>query len=107
MTRLRLWSFPGDKVRGARQSLLPEDDAVGCGIRYIGLFEASSPMVPACLAHDTAYDAHELGVEPRSRREVDQAFLNDMKTIAGNSLRLKLLAYTYYGIARVFGGLFW
>lgn len=106
MTKLRLWSFPGDKVRRARLSLLPNDDAVGCGISYIGLFEASSAFQAACAMHDLEFEKNEAGTQPKTRAQVDREFLDNMLAVAP-TFRLRARAYVYFGLARTFGGLFW
>jgi len=103
VARRRLWKLP--TTRG--KALLPEDECEGCGIGYLGLIETVTPFLPACLDHDRAYDAHERGTDTRSRAEVDRAFLEHCLRLAGRSLKLRALAYVYYGLARTFGGLFW
>jgi hypothetical protein len=76
-----------------------------------GLWELSTgdndPFIDACVWHDERYVAKELGKDRIGRKRVDRQFLTQMLEIAGDSLVLKARAYSYFGIARLFGGPLW
>jgi len=85
---------------------LPEDPLVRCGWGPFSLPE-SHPFTPACALHDNFFELKDKGQRVPSRKQVDDLFLDKMLGIAGGNLWLKAQAYTMYGIARAFGGLFW
>lgn len=85
---------------------MPSDNKSGCGISWLW-FDSYDDYRGACLAHDHAFDMHEGGAPVATRKEVDNMFLQIMLHEAKGSVKKKLKAYTYYGIVRLVGGLFW
>lgn len=77
-----------------------------CGIG-IASTNNKDPFAYICVWHDDQYDLKERGMQPLSRKEVDQLFLIMMKSASGDSLKLKARAYLYYWLARVAGGPYW
>lgn len=67
------------------------------------------PFTPACRIHDWEFDQEEQGAQDKSRRTVDAELLKRMLLIARNnqSFSLRVQAYTYYALARIFGGIMW
>lgn len=84
------------------------EDRCGIGV----LSTTDDPFIGACRRHDHAYitwgDTNGNGVN-KSRKQVDDELLRDMKTIIEQRGMWWLYpkAYIYYGIARAFGGWFW
>ena len=72
-------------------------------------FETSSKdtFTKACKLHDLAYIEGSIEQKIFSRKEVDQIFLKQMLELSGESKLKKAKAYTYYGLVRLFGGVFW
>jgi hypothetical protein len=64
------------------------------------------PFLWACRWHDLAYQKHKLLWE-RDRKDIDREFLCRMLLIAKSRNRLRLRAYTYYGLVRTFGWIAW
>lgn len=84
------------------------DDRDICGITPFSLPEGHK-FTAACMAHDRLYKSREEGFPTLTRAQADKALLRSMLKIAKEekSLSLKAQAYAYYGLARVFGGIFW
>lgn len=82
---------------------LPNDPKIRCGYSRFSLPE-DHPFTPACKIHDEAFE-HKL----ISRNLADTHLLKDMLRIARarQSFKLEIQAYIFYGLARVFGKLFW
>lgn len=93
-----LWKKEGEKDR--------------CGGGFLHTPQ-SDKLTPACEVHDHEYVKAESGEQTKSRKQVDDQFLDQMLTLVAyekNSWKRGLLtvqAYTYYGIVRLVGGLFW
>lgn len=87
---------------------LPNDPIVRCGYSFLSL-PPDHPFTPACHRHDLKFLGNELHLNKLGRNEADKDLLSDMLAIARkkNSLMLKAQAYTLYGVARMFGKLFW
>lgn len=83
------------------------DDFDGCGITP--LISPNDSLRAACKRHDERYLFFGPGKRARERASVDKEFLLDMKRIIRSSGKWWLYpkAYLYYGIARVFGGIFY
>lgn len=82
---------------------LPEDPIDRCGYAIFSL-PSSHEFSEACSVHDETFLRKGI-----SRNLADTRLLKDMLKIAKDkkSLKLKLQAYIFYGIARTFGKLFW
>lgn len=92
---------------------LPEDGCKRCGWFLLStdwiyrLAGKEEPFYKACALHDDLYTP-ELRPPDMTRKEADDLFLEAMKTIIREEGKGSLwMAYTYYGIARSLGGLFW
>ena len=83
------------------------DDWKGLGISYIWGLPETHPFHPAGVWHDEMYDLQEAGQLGRSRKDVDLEFYGRMLSIAGNNRWMRFKAFTFYTIARTFGGLVW
>lgn len=81
-----------------------EPERCGIGLTSTG---AEDPFIAACSWHDKAYTERSWHEKNLTRKQVDQAFLAQMLTIAGDSPVLKAKAYLYYSLARLFGSTFW
>lgn len=79
-----------------------------CGITPFALPE-DHPFTVSCQMHDRLFQSHEDGFVTLTRAEADKALLRSMLTIAKEkeSTSLRLQAYAYYGLARVFGRIRW
>ena len=84
---------------------MKDDPNIGCGIWPF--FLKGSSFQDACRWHDEAYTKGSLIQERMTREETDKWFLMQMKNIAGKSFKKRLLARTFYVLARTFGGPFW
>jgi hypothetical protein len=89
-------------------SLLPEDETERLGWGPFSL-PAGHPFQPAAQMHDRIFESREKGFRTMSRDAADSALLASMLRIAEErkSASLKAQAYVFYGLARMFGGLFW
>lgn len=76
-----------------------------CGIGPFSLPNDSFNSI--CGWHDRMYRLKEEGTQTFSRLEVDQRMLRAMLIFAGDSTLRKVKAYTFYGLARLFGGPLW
>lgn len=89
--------------------MLPEDQNNLCGYGPFSL-PADHPFTRACVLHDYEFDLKHKGeATDGGRATADKMLLKRMLDIAKaeDSVQLKFEAYAFYGIARVFGGLFW
>ena len=91
-----------------KYNMLPEDPNNVCGYGPFSL-PAEHPFTRACILHDYEFDLKHKGEVTEGRRSADKMLLKRMLEIANaeDSMRLKFEAYAFYGLARVFGGLFW
>lgn len=64
-------------------------------------------FIDACSWHDAAYSRGSWHQFNLSRYRVDRAFLEQMLQIADGQILPTAKAYLYYGIVRVFGGIWW
>lgn len=87
---------------------MPADEKDICGVTPFSLPE-DHPFTPICRSHDQIFISRENGFPTGSRKRADKALLSGMLGIAKreNKLGLKVQAYCYYALARVFGGIFW
>lgn len=85
---------------------MKDDNGKGCGISWLWL-DAYGDFKPACSIHDAEYGLNDGGVQPKTRKEVDDMFLQIMLNEAKGSTRKKAKAYIYYGLVRALGGLWW
>ena len=77
----------------------------GCGIWPI-LISRSEKFTKACIGHDSEFVFNDTGEQTKSRKQVDQEFLGRMLEVSGRSWD-RIVAYSYYGIARLLGGFWW
>lgn len=77
-----------------------------CGYWFLstGTKEA---LIDACRWHDTAYTEGSFHQQRLTRKEVDQWFYQQMLLVAGDDWTRRMRAHAFYGVARVFGFLFW
>jgi hypothetical protein len=85
---------------------MKEDTKTGCGISTLW-FDAYSEFNPACSIHDAEFRLQEEGFQTKSRKEVDRMFLQIMLSNSKGKPLQVAKAYTYYGIVRLVGGLWW
>lgn len=86
---------------------MKDDKAEGCGISKIWITSENDHFHRACSWHDSAYLEGSEASKYLSRKETDHRFLVQMLGIAKNDPMLKAKAYFYYGLVRLFGGVFW
>lgn len=89
---------------GGKDGLLPDDPKIGCGYGFFKTNNLEDPFFTPCAYHDFAY-GHKENFD--SRKQVDDMLLSRCLRIAGSNLFLKAKAYTYYSLARLFGGFVW
>ena len=79
---------------------------IGCGV---GPLTTSKEDIfyPACVWHDKAYTRGSKYQEYMSRGDVDDIFLSKMLDIAEDNATKTAKAFLYYGLVRIFGGIFW
>lgn len=85
---------------------MTDTEGEGCGIKPF-MTKKTDPFYTACAWHDSAYlenSWHELNIK---RALVDKTFYEQMLQIAGENKFLKLKAWLYYRLARLFGARFW
>ena len=92
---------------------LPNDPCIRCGWYILStdwIYKAFTgkpdPFTPACELHDNLYD-EDLRPYGMTRKEADKLFLSAMLTIVKEGKGNKWVAYTYYGIVRSLGALYW
>lgn len=90
---------------------LPDDPCKRCGWFFLSsdwiyrLLGTDDPFQRACAFHDDLYDKELRG--DITRKEADDLFLEAMKAILREGRGNKWIAYTYYGVARSVGWLYW
>jgi hypothetical protein len=85
---------------------MKDDPSVGCG--YGVTFRGWAAK--ACGIHDEAYLKGSDAQKWLSRKEVDDAFLRDLKKRAHKTkfpVAALAAAQVMYGVVRLFGGVFW
>lgn len=83
-----------------------EDPYDGCGVG-IASTSKKDPFYESCRWHDATYSDGSIWQDKYSRETIDKHFLQQMLLIAGDSYGLKMRAYLYYGLARLFGSRLW
>lgn len=83
---------------------MKDDPHVGCGIWP--LLITKTKFVDACEWHDLAYLKNSWHQGKLPRAVIDRWFRDQMLRASGG-FRDRLTAWTFYGLARLFGGLFW
>ena len=84
---------------------MKDDPRIACGYGHFTV--PAKDFIDACSFHDSAYLKDSWHQRNLSRLEVDRWFLCQMLLIANGNPLKKGLAYTMYGLTRVFGGMFW
>ncbi len=82
------------------------DDFDGCGIRPFATGN-DDPFYAACQWHDKAYTQGSWAENSISRHQADLQFYQQMLFIAGDNWRLRLRAWAFYKLARLFGHAYW
>ncbi len=85
---------------------LPHDDRIVCGYWFINT-GTKEKLIEACRWHDDAYTEGSFHQKKLTRSFVDKWFLDQMLLIAKDDISRQVRAYAFYGISRIFGGLFW
>ncbi len=75
----------------------------GLGIEWLWQLPDTHPFHWAGVLHDRDYD-HRY---ERTSKPADQRFLKRCLKVAGNDISLKIQAYTFYGLARAWGKIYW
>lgn len=84
------------------------DKEKGIGISWLWMLPEEHPFFPAASWHDDQYDLRAAGLlDDTNSAEVDRYFYAMMREIAGDSLALKVQAWTFYKISRAWGILNW
>ncbi len=88
-----------------RGKIIMETRDEGCGIWPLLL--KNTRFYPACVWHDHAYTEDSWAQNNYGRLNTDRWFLKQSLEIAGGSIYHKARAYLFFGLARVFGKIFW
>lgn len=84
---------------------IKDDSPAQCGIWKL-LIPTSEKFTKACIGHDSEFVFNDTGEQTKTRKQVDDEFLARMLEVSERSWD-RIVAYTYYWIARALGGLFW
>lgn len=97
-----------DYFRTPPDPSMPDPEDMGCGTRTIWETPRGDPFYNACAAHDAAYNAQSSGLtnEPSSAK-ADKALLTMMLEATDGGWWYTVRAYTFYGLARVYGMFSW
>lgn len=82
------------------------DDFDGCGVRPFAT-DTKDPFYPACKWHDATYTFGSWHQSQLSRKIIDLQFYRQMLVIAGDNVGLRIRAWFYYRLARIFGARLW
>lgn len=82
-------------------------EPIGCGISWLWLTSKDDPFYTACKWHDDMYDYHKHRKTMKTSKKIDDLFLKEMLRMSKGKLTLKLKAYLFYSLARLWGYFRW